>query len=159
MEILLKETQEIITDTQFRLMYPNTSFPQVLTADILDAFDAVAIMEGPHAVATSVYEFNQRTGIQEINGQWFTKYELGPIFTDTDDKTAEEQLNEYKTYIDNQAAVQVRNQRNQLLKDSDWTQVLDAPVDKAEWATYRQALRDISLQETFPHNIIWPTQP
>jgi hypothetical protein len=36
----------------------------------------------------------------------------------------------------------MRTARNQLLTDSDWTQLPDAQCDKAAWATYRQALRD-----------------
>jgi hypothetical protein len=52
-----------------------------------------------------------------------------------------------------------RKRRNKLLSASDWTQVADAPVDKAAWATYRQALRDISAQEGFPATVEWPTQP
>ena len=49
----------------------------------------------------------------------------------------------------------MNTQRNQMLKDSDWTQVADAPVDKAVWATYRQTLRDITTQLD-PFCIIWP---
>lgn len=56
-------------------------------------------------------------------------------------------------------AAKVRAQRNQLLADSDWTQLLDAQVDKDAWAAYRQALRDVSLQEGFPVNVIWPDKP
>jgi hypothetical protein len=52
-----------------------------------------------------------------------------------------------------------RKRRNKLLSASDWTQVADAPVDKAAWATYRQALRDISAQAGFPWAVEWPTQP
>jgi hypothetical protein len=52
-----------------------------------------------------------------------------------------------------------RVERNAKLAASDWTQVADAPVDKAAWATYRQALRDISDQAGFPWTIEWPTQP
>jgi hypothetical protein len=52
-----------------------------------------------------------------------------------------------------------RAQRNSLLSQSDWTQVADAPVDQAAWATYRQALRDITEQEGFPEVINWPTTP
>ena len=53
----------------------------------------------------------------------------------------------------------VRAKRNQLLSASDWTQLPDVPLTtKAEWATYRQALRDITNQ-TDPFNIIWPTPP
>lgn len=36
----------------------------------------------------------------------------------------------------------LRHKRNQLLSESDWTQTLDAPVDREMWATYRQQLRD-----------------
>jgi hypothetical protein len=54
---------------------------------------------------------------------------------------------------------EVRNQRNQLLKDSDWTQVADAPVDKEAWVTYRQELRDITSQVGFPFNVLFPTPP
>lgn len=53
----------------------------------------------------------------------------------------------------------VRSQRNQKLKDSDWTQVADAPVDQAAWAAYRQALRDIPSQEGFPWSVTWAVEP
>jgi hypothetical protein len=56
-------------------------------------------------------------------------------------------------------AKSVRNQRNTKLSESDWTQVADAPVDKALWATYRQALRDITTQTGFPWEITWPDAP
>lgn len=52
----------------------------------------------------------------------------------------------------------VRAERNALLAASDWTQVADAPVDAAAWRLYRQALRDVTLQEN-PFNIVWPTRP
>lgn len=52
-----------------------------------------------------------------------------------------------------------RTTRNTLLAASDWTQVADAPVDQAAWATYRQALRDITAQAGFPKSIDWPVQP
>jgi hypothetical protein len=52
----------------------------------------------------------------------------------------------------------VRAERNKLLVDSDWTQLPDAPVDAAAWATYRQALRDVTNQAD-PFAIIWPESP
>ena len=54
---------------------------------------------------------------------------------------------------------EARSKRNQLLTASDWTQVADAPVDQAAWATYRQELRDITSQEGFPEAITWPVAP
>lgn len=57
------------------------------------------------------------------------------------------------------AAADVRAKRNQLLLSSDWTQVLDSPVDKAVWATYRQALRNVPSQQGFPWDVQWPVEP
>ena len=56
-------------------------------------------------------------------------------------------------------ASEARAKRNELLAASDWTQVLDAPVDQTAWAIYRQELRDITTQPGFPENINWPMQP
>ena len=52
----------------------------------------------------------------------------------------------------------VRAERNVKLSECDWTQLQDAPVDAAAWATYRQALRDITLQSD-PFAITWPSAP
>lgn len=54
---------------------------------------------------------------------------------------------------------EVRAERDAKLASSDWTQVADATVDKAAWATYRQALRDIPQQAGFPYNVIFPVTP
>lgn len=56
-------------------------------------------------------------------------------------------------------ATAARSERDILLSASDWTQVADAPVDQAAWATYRQSLRDIPQQAGFPSNIMWPSKP
>jgi hypothetical protein len=55
----------------------------------------------------------------------------------------------------------VRQQRSGLLDQSDWTQMPDAPLPtehRTQWAQYRQALRDITLQPD-PFNIVWPSPP
>jgi hypothetical protein len=44
-----------------------------------------------------------------------------------------------------------------MLKDTDWTQVADAPVDNLTWAIYRQELRDITTQAD-PFKITWPKE-
>lgn len=61
----------------------------------------------------------------------------------------------------NQLWENVRNERNQLLLECDWTQLSDSPLTaekKTEWQSYRQELRDIT-NEPDPKNIIWPTKP
>ena len=55
----------------------------------------------------------------------------------------------------------VRAERNAKLAASDWTQLPDAPLtaeQKAQWATYRQELRDVTAQPD-PFNIVWPVAP
>lgn len=52
----------------------------------------------------------------------------------------------------------IRAERNNLLAASDWTQLPDAPVDAAAWATYRQSLREITNQAN-PFAIVWPESP
>lgn len=55
----------------------------------------------------------------------------------------------------------VRTNRNELLFQSDWSQIPDNQLTeqkKSEWTTYRQALRDVTLQED-PFNINWPQKP
>jgi hypothetical protein len=64
-----------------------------------------------------------------------------------------------KAQTDTEQAASVRASRTEKLKDCDWTQIGDSTADKAAWATYRQALRDITTQEGFPWTVEWPVQP
>jgi len=162
MELRVRETGQVITDGEFRSLYPNTSFPSVLTTDILDEFGVDPVFEGPQAQIISPYEISVRQGIEEINGKWYTKYVAGPIFTEYTDEdglvhTVQDQKNAYKAIIDKQVAESVRTQRNKLLDDTDWTQSRDVVLDNdADLIIYRQELRDITTQSGFPHNVIWP---
>ena len=56
-------------------------------------------------------------------------------------------------------ANQVRKERNAKLAETDWTQLVDSPVDHAAWFAYRQALRDITAQPGFPSAVDWPIKP
>ena len=56
-------------------------------------------------------------------------------------------------------AAEVRVERNTKLAATDWTQITDSTADKTAWATYRQALRDITAQAGFPWTITWPDAP
>lgn len=55
-------------------------------------------------------------------------------------------------------AEQVRSERDALLRKTDWTALSDTTMS-AEMAAYRQALRDITDQEGFPYEVIWPVKP
>jgi hypothetical protein len=133
------------------------------TPEVLEALGADVVFEGPQATGGTVYQYSQADGVEQIDGKWYTKHILGPVFTDTTvdgvTTTAAENEAAYRAAKDAEQAKSVRTSRSEKLKDSDWTQVADAPVDKAAWATYRQALRDVTGQEGFPWTITWPTQP
>ncbi|WP_414604345.1 tail fiber assembly protein [Stenotrophomonas sp. AR029] len=56
---------------------------------------------------------------------------------------------------------QMKAERSQRLRATDWTQAPDSPLDplvKAAWAAYRQQLRDLPAQAGFP-DCAWPTAP
>lgn len=164
MEIRNRETGEVTTVSQFKADHPNTSFPKQITSDILDSFGFDPVLNGPQATTTPPYEISVRDGVEEINGQWFTRFVVGPTFADTTDDegnvtTAADNEAAYRARIDAEVAERVRNVRNQKLAASDWTQLDDSSADASTWATYRTALRDLPTTDGWPHNITWPTEP
>jgi len=63
---------------------------------------------------------------------------------------------------------QIRTKRDSLLAESDWVTVKAVDQNAQDslgiqipqvWLDYRQALRDITGQDGFPHTITWPTKP
>lgn len=142
----IKSTGELKTQGEVRQMFKNTSLPKVWDDAVCNALGIDVVFEAPTPQVTRYQTYSQQ-GAEQINGKWYKKY----IVVDMDD--------EAKASVDAQAAKAVRDSRDRLLTDSDWTQVADAPVDKAAWATYRQALRDVPTQAGFPHNVTWPNKP
>lgn len=53
----------------------------------------------------------------------------------------------------------MRAERDRLLAECDWTQTLDAPVNREEWATYRQQLRDFPATWTPSETVDFPEPP
>jgi hypothetical protein len=158
MQIRIQSTGDVVSEQGFRAMHPNISMPQQLTEATLNDFGADVVFEGPQPTGGTVYQYSQAAGVEQIGGKWYTKYILGPVFTDGE-TTAVEQEAAYKATKDAAQAASVRQQRSDKLANCDWTQVDDSPVDKAVWATYRQALRDITSQAGFPWTITWPDAP
>ena len=64
----------------------------------------------------------------------------------------------YAAGADTRKSEEVRQERNQLLSETDWMAGSDITMSD-EWRTYRQALRDIPSQEGFPNSVTWPTAP
>jgi len=170
MQIRIRETGAVMFWNEFRALLLAQNPSELITVapqteEWLDAHGADVVFEGPQATGGTVYQYSQRSGVEQIEGKWYTKYILGPVFTDrpaTDTEpaqTAAEQEAAYKAMKDAEQAASIRSSRNDKLKDCDWTQIADSTADKAVWATYRQALRDITAQAGFPWTIDWPVAP
>ena len=166
MEIRIRATGQVMLEDELRRWAKDNGGPSWdrTTDEVLEALGADVVFEGPQATGATVYQFSMRQGVEEVDGKWFTKHVLGPIFNDTTDEegnvtTAAEHEAAYKAQKDAEQATAVRDDRNKRLADCDWTQVADAPVDKAAWAAHRQALRDVTAQEGFPWNVQWPQSP
>jgi len=135
---------------QLRRDNPNTSFPKQIPDDILESYGILPV------TYTEMPSINDRTQRAEkasspslVDGAW-------TIGWTTSSKTAEET----QAWDDGMASSN-RSKRDSLLTQSDWTQVADAPVDATAWATYRQALRDITDHSNWPNlaDADWPTKP
>jgi hypothetical protein len=165
MQIRIRESGAVMYESEFRAYTKANNGPswETTTTEVLEALGADVVFEGAQATGGTVYQYSQRDGVQQIDGKWYTKYVLGPVFADTTvdgvTTTAAEHEAAYKAIKDAEQASAVRQSRSDRLADCDWTQVADSPVDKAVWATYRQALRDITTQDGFPWNVTWPDSP
>ena len=148
MEIRLRSNGQVMYEGELRSYLLTNNGPSfgVLNAEVLESIGADAVLESPTPTVTR-YQGIARDGVEQIDGQWFTKWKT----VDFDDAV--------KAVVDEQQAKSVRSSRDEKLKETDWTQVADAPVDKTVWATYRQALRDVPNQSGFPWEVTWPTQP
>ena len=131
---------ETYTIGQLRKDNPNVSFPKDIPLETLAEYNVypLTVVDRPsynHLTEDAV--LNTPT---EVNGAWIQSYSV-------------------VQKLEEDAAKNIRRERNDMLSESDWTQVEDAPVDKTAWATYRQALRDLPSQEGFPFNVTFPTKP
>jgi hypothetical protein len=157
MTIRIRSTGQLMQDSEFRMLLKSAGdgawrAPE-LTQEILDIIGADPVLEGPQASGGTVYQYSQYVGVEQIDGKWYTKYTLGPVFTDAEEEAS------YKARRDAEQAANVRRSRNDLLTKCDWTQIADSTANKPVWATYRQALRDVTVQEGFPWNVTWPVEP
>ena len=148
MQIRIRQTGAVMYEAEFRAYQQANNGPTwaATTTEVLEALGADVVFEGPQAQPTR-YQIAFADGVEQIEGKWYTKYSVADM--DVEAIAAK----------DAEQAKSVRQSRNDKLKDSDWTQVADAPVDQTAWATYRQALRDITAQAGFPWAIDWPEQP
>jgi hypothetical protein len=163
MEIRVRSNGLVMQEGELRA-YLQTNY-DTLTPEVTELLGVDVVLEGPQATGGNKYQYSVRQGVDNIEGKWYTKYVLGPVFTDVPAtetepaKTAAEQEAEYKASKDAEQAKNVRTQRTEKLAASDWTQLTDAPINSSVWASYRQQLRDVTAQAGFPWEINWPVAP
>lgn len=135
------------TLNDLRQSYPNVSFP----SNVDDAFLEQYGMRRVHSSEPPKVEFWQkvlRKLPEFVEGRLQEAWQV----IDVSKEETEAKLRDL--------AAQVRDKRNQLLAESDWTMLSDAPVnDRQGWANYRHALRSVTTQAGFPWHIVWPDLP
>ena len=126
---------------------PNTSFPKQIPAATMAAYGMVEVTQKPaplHDGTTQYVEFGPMPELE--NGVWVLQPRVLQF--------SQDQLTERAA----DAASAIRYERSRLLAETDWTALSDVTMSP-EMAAYRQALRDITLQLGFPHDVLWPTKP
>jgi len=158
MQIRIRATGQVLLQHEWEKWVAQTYAKSLsgITEEAVNRFESDIVFEGPQATGGTVYQYSQRDGVEQLDGKWYTKYILGPVFTG-DTAAADEAA--YKAQKDAEQAAEVRRQRTEKLNDCDWTQIADSTADKTAWATYRQQLRDITAQSGFPWTITWPDAP
>jgi hypothetical protein len=163
-----RTTGAVNTQGEIRRSMPNTSLPRVWTVAICDSLGIDPVLAAPAPEASGEYKVVSRNGVtQDANGNWVEAYVERDMFADYVDEdgvtvTKASQEEAYTARKDAEAATAARATRDGLIASCDWMAIKafeGGTTVSAEWATYRQALRDVSAQEGFPNDITWPTQP
>lgn len=126
---------------------PNTSFPKNISADTMLSHGMVEVTQKPAPLHDSTTQYVEFGPVPELeNGAWVLQPRICQL--------SQDQLTDRRE----SAANAVRGERDALLAATDWAALSDVTMSP-EMAAYRQALRDITLQSGFPHNVLWPTKP
>jgi hypothetical protein len=89
MEIRIRATGQVMYENELRAYLAANNGPSYdqLTPEVMEAVGVDPVLEGPAATCL-FWQFSQRDGVEQINGQWFTKHIAGPVFTNPAAQTA-----------------------------------------------------------------------
>ena len=165
MQVRIQSTGAVMYEAEFRAYTLANGGPtwDATTTEVLEALGADVVFEGPQASGGTVYQYSVYGGVEQVDGKWYTKWNLGPSFFDTEDAdgnvtTAAQNEAAYKAAKDAEQAKSVRTTRNDKLSETDWRYRRDQTTT-SEWDAYCQALRDVPSQAGFPWTIVWPDAP
>jgi hypothetical protein len=163
-----RSTGEVNTQGEIRRSMPNTSLPRVWTSSICDSLGIDPVLAAPAPAPSGEYKVVSRNGVvQDALGNWVEAYVERDMFADYVDEdgvtvTKASQEEAYTARKDAEAATAARATRDGLIASCDWMAIKafeGGTTVSTEWATYRQALRDVSAQVGFPNDITWPEKP
>ena len=163
-EYRIRSTGEVKSQGAIRKLHPNTSLPRVWAADICEFLGIDPVLATPVPAPSGEYKVVTRNGVtQDANGNWVEAYTERDMFSDYTDEegvthTKAEQEQAYTARKNEEAATAVRAERDKLLAETDWRAGSDLTMSDA-WKVYRQALRDVTAQTGFPHEVTFPTKP
>ena len=162
-EYRLKSDGSIKTKEELIAANKNMSMPKVWGEGVYETLGVDVVFETPQPTPSGAYKKVVRNGVeQNAKDQWVQAWVEQDMFEDTtvDGVTTTKAEHEaaYQTKVDADAAKAIRLTRNNLLSSSDWRGLSDITMS-SDWATYRQALRDVPSQSGFPHDITWPEKP
>lgn len=137
------------TIEELRQDYPNTSFPANIDVNpiALAEYDTYSVLPGTQPTFDEYTQKLVETVPVKVNSDWVKAWNIIELSTKEKESIRNNKIND------------IRSKRNILLTECDWTQLPDAPANSVTWAVYRQELRDITIQEGYPFNVIWPTKP
>ncbi len=163
MEFRVRSSGELKTQGEIRKLNPNVSLPKVWNSNVYEALGIDPVLETPKPATTGDYKSVVRDGAeQDAKDTWVQKWVERDMFSDTTEDgvttTKAEHETAYQAELDAAAATTARTTRDSKLAESDWMGLSDVTMS-ADWTTYRQALRDVPAQESFPNDITWPTEP
>jgi hypothetical protein len=136
------------SSADLRIDNPGTSFSRTISNETAAAFSCVPVTQV--APPTDDHTKNYERSARNNGGTWQEQW--------IESSATLDQVAERTTAKSNDA----REERNRKLTECDWTILTDSPLTtskKTAWKTYRQALRDITSGDNFPHSITWPSQP
>ena len=162
-EYRLKSDGSIKTKEELIVANKNMSMPKIWGEGVYEALGVEVVFETPKPSPSGIYKKVIRNGVEQNDkDQWVQAWVEQDMFEDTtvDDVTTTKADHEaaYQAKLDATTAEAVRNQRNNLLAETDWMGLSDVTMS-SNWATYRQALRDVPSQSGFPDDITWPEKP
>jgi hypothetical protein len=138
---LTNDAPETYTIGQLRRDNPQISFPRDIPADVLAEFYVYNVKQTPAPEIDNRTHSHTQT-VELVDNIWAQVWQTVQLPLE-------------------QAEANIRAHRDYLLQDSDWivsrSYERGEPVP-ADWAAYRQSLRDVTLQNGFPYAVIWPTK-